>query len=153
MHRTFEYGTKARLSFSGGPHAPVNMADSMENTSSWTVSGSKEAIEVSKNLKDLQKLVVRNIAQYSTANVPFAAFSSTDIHFFYTLCHVYRSMWPAREAKLHFGAMLVRSACDFETHLFKHTRLCICAPVFFPVTQKALHPVIFPFHSVVFWGL
>ena len=30
MRRTYEHGTKARLSFSGGPHAPVNMADSME---------------------------------------------------------------------------------------------------------------------------
>ena len=31
MRRTYERDTKARLSFSGGPHAPVNMADSMEN--------------------------------------------------------------------------------------------------------------------------
>ena len=30
MRRTYERGTKARLSFSGGPHAPVNRADSME---------------------------------------------------------------------------------------------------------------------------
>ena len=30
MRRTFERGTKARLNFSGGPHTPVNMADSME---------------------------------------------------------------------------------------------------------------------------
>ena len=30
MHRTYERGTKVRLSFSGGPHAPVNMADSTE---------------------------------------------------------------------------------------------------------------------------
>ena len=30
MRRTYEHGTKARLSFSGGPHAPVNMADKME---------------------------------------------------------------------------------------------------------------------------
>ena len=30
MRRTFERGTKARLSFSGGPHAPVNIADNME---------------------------------------------------------------------------------------------------------------------------
>ena len=57
MHRTFEHGTKARLSFSGGPHTPVNMADSMENAGSWTVSGSKEAIEVSKNSKGLRNLV------------------------------------------------------------------------------------------------
>ena len=30
MRRTYESGIKARLSFSGGSHAPVNMADSME---------------------------------------------------------------------------------------------------------------------------
>ena len=30
MRRAYERGTKARLSFSGGLHAPVNMADSME---------------------------------------------------------------------------------------------------------------------------
>ena len=71
MRRTFEYSTKARLSFSGGPHAPANMSDSMENAGSWTVSGSKKAMEV---LKNLQKLGVRNIAQYSAANVPFPAF-------------------------------------------------------------------------------
>ena len=53
MRRTFERGTKARLSFSVGPHAPVNMADSMENAGSWTVPGSKEAMEVPKNFKDL----------------------------------------------------------------------------------------------------
>ena len=27
MRRTYEYDTKARLSFSGGPHTPVNMAE------------------------------------------------------------------------------------------------------------------------------
>ena len=30
MRTMYVRGTKARLSFSGGPHAPVNMADSME---------------------------------------------------------------------------------------------------------------------------
>ena len=30
MHTTYEHGTKGTLSFSGGPHTPVNMADSME---------------------------------------------------------------------------------------------------------------------------
>ena len=76
MRRTYERGTRARLSFSGGPHAPVNMAGSMENAGSWTVSGSKEAIGVSKNFTYLLKLSVRNIAQYSAANVPFLAFFS-----------------------------------------------------------------------------
>ena len=81
MRRTYERCTKARLSFSGGPHAPVNMADSMENAGGWTVSGSKEATDVPKNFKDLRKLGVPNIAQYS---------------------HVYR---PAKEVKPRSGAI------------------------------------------------
>ena len=73
MRTTCKRGNRARLSFSGGPHAPVNMAESMENAGSWTVSGSKEAMEVPKKFKDLRKLRVRNIAQDSGANVPFLA--------------------------------------------------------------------------------
>ena len=65
MCRMFKCCTKARLSFSGGLHAPVNMVDSMENAGSWTVSGPKEVMEVPKNFKDLRKLGVRNIAQRS----------------------------------------------------------------------------------------
>ena len=98
MRRTIERGAKARLSFSVGPHAPVNMADSMENTGSWTVSGSKEAMEFPKNFKYLRKLGVRNTAQYSAANVPFPTVFFTFIHFFHTVRHVYWSVWPAREA-------------------------------------------------------
>ena len=74
MRRTFECGAKARLSFPGGPHVPVNMADSMENASRSTVSGSGEAMGVPKNFKDLQKLGVGNITQYSAANVPYPVF-------------------------------------------------------------------------------
>ena len=81
MRRTLKPGTKARLSFSGGPHAPVNMADSMENGGSWTVSESKKATTAPKDFKDLRKLGVRNIAQYSAANGPFPAFSPNYIHF------------------------------------------------------------------------
>ena len=58
MRRTFGRYAKARLSFSGGSHAPVNMADSMKNDGSSTVSGSKEAMEVPKNFKDLRKIGV-----------------------------------------------------------------------------------------------
>ena len=82
------------LSFSGGPHVPVNMADSMENAGSWTVSGSKEAMEVPKNFKDLWKHGIQNIAQYSGTNMsrmPFPTFFPTYIHFFHTFCqHVAR---------------------------------------------------------------
>ena len=115
MRRTSERGGKARLVFLGGPHASVNMADNVENAGSWTVSGSKETMEVPKNFKNLRKLGVRNIAQYNAAKMPFPVFFSTDIHFFHTLRHVYMSVWPAREAKPRFGAVLERSAHDCET--------------------------------------
>ena len=39
MCRTFKRYAKARLSFSGEPHAPVNMADSMEEVN---VGGKKD---------------------------------------------------------------------------------------------------------------
>ena len=72
MRRRFERGAKGRLS------SWWAMADSVQNTGSWTVSGSKEAMEVSKNFKDLRECGVGNIALYSAANVPFPAiFSST----------------------------------------------------------------------------
>ena len=81
MRRMNECGARARFSLSGGPHAPVNMAESMESAGSWTVSGSKEAMEVPKNFKDLQKLGVRNIAQQRffpptfTSSILFAMFT------------------------------------------------------------------------------
>ena len=52
MRRSLERGTKARLSFSGGAKAPVNTTERMENAGSWTVSGSEEATEVTKDLAD-----------------------------------------------------------------------------------------------------
>ena len=117
MRRRCERCTKARLP-SGGSHAPVyNMADSMENAGSSTVSGSKEAMEIPKNFQDLRKLGIQNTAQYSVANVAFPAFYfSTDIHFFHTTRY-YRSVWAARQAKPRFGAALERSAHDCETRL------------------------------------
>ena len=65
----------------------------------FTVSGSK----VPKSFKDLRKLGVRNIEQYSAANVPFPAFFfPTDFLPYYPSC-----VWPARGAKPRFGAALV----------------------------------------------
>ena len=43
-----EPGTKARLSFSGGPHAPVNMANSMEEVN---VGGNKNPQEMTRLLR------------------------------------------------------------------------------------------------------
>ena len=48
MRRTYERGTKARLSFSGGSHAPVNMADSMKEVN---VGGKKTPQEMPRLLR------------------------------------------------------------------------------------------------------
>ena len=75
-------------------------------------------MEVPKNFKDLQKLGLWNIAQCSTANtVPFLV-CFFPLTFFHTIRHVCKSMWPTREAKPHFGVVLVGSVHDCETHLF-----------------------------------
>ena len=41
----------------------------------------------------------------------------------HTIRHVYRSVWPAREAKPRFGAALVRSAHDCEARLWSQTEV------------------------------
>ena len=89
----------------------------MENAGRWSVSGSKEAMEVPTNFKDLRKLGVRNIAQYTAANVPFPAcvFHQHSLLPYYPPCLQER---VAREAKPRFGVALVRCAHDCETRLF-----------------------------------
>ena len=114
MCRMFECSTRVRLSFSGGPHAPVNMADSMENVGSLTVSGSKEVMELPENLKALQKLDVRNIVQRSKCAISCIFSHRHSLLPYYSPClqeHV-----AAREAKPSFGAALVSSVHDYETH-------------------------------------
>ena len=71
----------------------------MWNAGSWTVSGSKEAMEFPKNFKYLRK---RGVQQRSQRAISCDTFS-TDIHFFHTIRHIYGSVWPAREAKPRFG--------------------------------------------------
>ena len=102
MRRRFKRCIKARLSFSGGPHAPVNMAHSMENAGSWTVSGSKGAIEVPKNFQDLRKLGVRNIAENSAANVRFLCPTFTS-----SILSEQHMARRARKSKPRFGARYV----------------------------------------------
>ena len=89
MHRTYEHGTKARLSFSGGPHAPVNIADSME--------------EVNVGGKNTRNGILKTFAA-------LYLFSVRSSGIFHTICHVYRNVWPARDAKPCFGAVLIHSA-------------------------------------------
>ena len=77
------------------------------------------------SLKELQGIAKTWHMKYSAvqrANVPFPAFCSYQ-HYFHTIRHVYRSMWPAREAKPRFGAVLVHSVHDCETHLLHSKNL------------------------------
>ena len=118
MRRAYERGTKARLSFSGGPHAPVNMADSME--------------EVNEGEKNRRKwhvccAVLRCISYAKFSQIfevlrefhrLFGSRNSPTTGILHTIRHVYRSVWPDREAKPRFGAALDRSAHDCETRLF-----------------------------------
>ena len=75
MCRTFEHITIAQLSFSGRPHTPVNVADKMLVVGLFL--DQKRRWKSQKNFKDFWKLGVRNIAQYSEANVPAAFFLLT----------------------------------------------------------------------------
>ena len=62
---------------------------------------------------EVPKNGVGNIAQYSTSNVPFPAFFSTDIHFFHTVRHVYMtSLW--------------RCARTFCVWLWNSRKICTC---------------------------
>ena len=47
----------------------------------------------------------------------FGSRNSPTTGILHTIRHVYRSVWPAREAEPHFGAALERSAHDCETRL------------------------------------
>ena len=70
--------------------------------------------------EELEGLAItwRTKYKFSAANMPFFfLFFFTDIYFFHTLRHVYRSVWPVREAKPRFGVALVRSAHDYGARL------------------------------------
>ena len=74
----------------------------------------KEAMEVLKNFKIATTLRTKYSAVQRSKRAISCVFS-TEIHFFHAIRHVYRSVWPAREAKPRFDAALVRSAHDCET--------------------------------------
>ena len=58
MRRTHEHGTKARLSFSGRPHAPVNMVDSKKEVN---IAGEKITQEVALLLRSTALYFVRQV--------------------------------------------------------------------------------------------
>ena len=79
----------------------------MENAGSSTVSGSKEAME-DGSPEELHGFAKTWRAKYSVVQrskrAPFPAYFSTDIQILPTIRHVYRSAWPAREAKPRFDS-------------------------------------------------
>ena len=118
MRRTFVHGAKARLSFSGGPHAPVNMADSVEEVNE---GGEKRSKWHSRNVCFA---VLRYISYATFSHIVivlrdfyrlFGSRNSRPTDILHTIRHVYRNVWRAREAKPRFGATLVRSAHDCDT--------------------------------------
>ena len=78
--------------------------------------------EVPKKFKDLRKVGVRNIVQCSAVQ---QTCNLLRVFFFHRHSllpyyrHVCRSVWPAREAKPRFGAVLECSAHQHETCLFE----------------------------------
>ena len=118
MHRMYKHGTKARLCFSGGPHAPVNMADSMEvmlvgtKCRKWHICCTVlHYISYMPSFCNSLKFLETSIALLDPETVQLPAFSILSAMFTGT-------MWPTGEAKPRFGATLKRS--DRETRLNKH---------------------------------
>ena len=104
MRRTYERRTNARLSFSGVPHAPVNMAHSMGSKSLWWevnvggINAGSDTIlryilyakfsQILKVLLDFHRL--------------FGSRNSPTNHIRHTIRYVYRSVWSTGEAKPRF---------------------------------------------------
>ena len=107
-------GTKARLSFSGGPHAPVNLADNMEEVN---VGGKKHRKwrVCCAVLRFILTQVFANPWILWVFHRLFRSRNSRITGILHTFRHVYRSVWPAREAKPRFSVALERSAHDCET--------------------------------------
>ena len=101
---------------SGGPNTPANMAENIEevNVAWWAKTHRKwhvccvvlHYISYTSFCKSLEFLGT-SITSLDPETVQLPAF--------YTLRHVYKSMWPTREAKPHFEATLVHSAHDCDT--------------------------------------
>ena len=112
MRRTYERGTKPRISFSGGPHTPANMADSMEE------------VNVGVKMQEMACLLCCTALYFAIFEALwdfhrlFGSRNSPTTDVLHTICHVYRGMWPAREPKPRFGATLELSAHDCGTCLF-----------------------------------
>ena len=117
MCRTYERGTKARLSFSGGPRVPVNMADSMELLN---VGGKKPHRKWHVYCAVLRYILNNKFSQFLEVLWDFhCLWIQKQSNYWRSPYYppVYRRAWPTREAKPRFGATFKRSAHVCETHL------------------------------------
>ena len=116
MRRTYERGIKARLSFSGGPQAPVNMADSMEEVN---VGGKKLtfaalycAIFRSPSFRKSLKFFGTSIASLDPETVQLPAFSILSAMFTgkkETICSIFKTdtIQTYQGAKYNFFLFLI----------------------------------------------
>ena len=116
MYRMYEHGIKVKPSFSGRPHAPVNMADSMEEVSvekrrEWHACFSVLFYTLYAKFSQILE-VLHDLTSITSLD------SGTGTSILHTICYVYRSIWPVREAKPHFGVVRERSAHDCQTRLY-----------------------------------
>ena len=86
MRRTYERGTKATLSFSGGPHAPVNMAEygsecRWKNEGNGTFAALYCAIFRTPSLSKSLKFFGTHIATLDPETVQLPAFSTLSAMF------------------------------------------------------------------------
>ena len=86
MRRMYERGTKARLS-SGGPHAPVSMADSIEEVN---VGGKKRTFAALRYVSYAKFLLI--LAVLRDFHRLFGSRNSSTTGILYTTRHVYRSV-------------------------------------------------------------
>ena len=106
MRTTHERDTKARLSFSGGLHAPVNMAGSMEEVD---VGGKTQEMAHLRYAKFSQILeVLRDFHRL------FGSRNSPTTGILHTIRHVYRreKLSLAAVSRLYVLCMTVELACS-----------------------------------------
>ena len=96
MRRMYERGTKARLTFSGGPHAPVNIADSMEEVNVGGKNGMRVCCAVLRYISYAKFSQILEVLW--DFHRLFGSRNSPTTGILHTVRHVYRSVWPAREA-------------------------------------------------------
>ena len=82
------------------------------------VRGKKDLHEMARLLFCTALYFVRKFLVLRNFYRLFGSNNSPTTGILHTFRHVYRSVWPTREDKSRFGALLERSAHDYETRLY-----------------------------------